>query len=172
MRDVADDAEVMGDEEKRDAEVALQVLEQVDHLRPDRDVERRDRLVGDDEVGLQRERAGDADALALAAGEGVRVAVLGVARQADDAEELADLVARLVGLPDQAVDDQRLGDDVEDLHPRIEAGVGVLEDDLHVAAELSELLAADRGDVLALEEDLARGDADAPEDGASGGRLA
>ena len=42
-------------------------LEQVEHLRLDRHVERGDRLVADDEVRLQDERAGDADALALAA---------------------------------------------------------------------------------------------------------
>ena len=59
----------MRDEEVREAEVALQVLEQVQDLRLDRDVERRDRLVADDEVGVDRERAGDPDALALATGE-------------------------------------------------------------------------------------------------------
>ena len=47
-------------------------------LRLDRDVEGRDRLVGDDELGREREGAGDADALALAAGELVGVAVDGV----------------------------------------------------------------------------------------------
>ena len=51
----------------------LQLLEQVDDLRLDRDVEGGHRLVGDDQLGLERERPGDADALALAAGELVRV---------------------------------------------------------------------------------------------------
>ena len=44
--DVADDREVVGDEEIRQAEPLLQLLEQVDDLRLDRDVERRHRLVG------------------------------------------------------------------------------------------------------------------------------
>ena len=52
----------------------LEIVEQVQDLRLDRDVERADRFVADDEVGVERERAGDADALALAAGEFVRVA--------------------------------------------------------------------------------------------------
>ena len=65
----------MGDEQVGQAELLLQVFEQVDDLGLDRDVERRDRLVGDDEIGVGRERAGDADALPLAAGELVRVAV-------------------------------------------------------------------------------------------------
>ena len=51
----------------------LEVLEQVHDLRLDRDVERRDRLVADEEVRVQRERPGEPDALALAARELVRV---------------------------------------------------------------------------------------------------
>ena len=66
----------------------LEVLEQVDDLRLDRHVERRDRLVADDEVGLERERAGDADALPLAARELVRIAGGRVGGEPDDLEEL------------------------------------------------------------------------------------
>ena len=73
---VADDAEIVGDEEIRQLELVLELLEQVDHLRLDRDVERRHRLVGDDQLRPQRERARDADPLALAAGELVREAVV------------------------------------------------------------------------------------------------
>ena len=57
-----------------ETEIAPQVHEQVEHLRLDRDVERGDRLVADEEVGLHGERPGDGDALALAAGELVRKA--------------------------------------------------------------------------------------------------
>ena len=81
---MAHDREVVGDEEVGQAELLLQLLQQVDDLRLDRHVERRHRLVADDEVRLDRERAGDADALALAAGELVRVAVGEVRVQADD----------------------------------------------------------------------------------------
>jgi serine kinase of HPr protein (carbohydrate metabolism regulator) len=66
--------EVVGDEQIGKAEAALQVLQQVDDLRLDRDVEGGDRLVAHDQVGIDRQRAGDADALALAAGELVRIA--------------------------------------------------------------------------------------------------
>ena len=58
----------------RDAEPALHVAQQVDDLGLHRDVERRDRLVAHEHVGVERERAGDADALALSAGELVRKA--------------------------------------------------------------------------------------------------
>ena len=47
---VANDREVVRDEEIGQPEVALQVLEQVEDLRLDRDVERGDRLVGDEQL--------------------------------------------------------------------------------------------------------------------------
>ena len=50
-------------------------VQKVDDLRLDRNIERRNRLVANDELGLRGERAGDADALPLAAGELVRVAL-------------------------------------------------------------------------------------------------
>ncbi len=65
-RDVLDDGEVVGDEQHRQAEAVLQVGQQVDDLRLDRDVERRHGLVGDDELGLHRQRPGDDRAAAAA----------------------------------------------------------------------------------------------------------
>ena len=46
---------------------------EVEDLRLNRDVERRDGLVGDDELRIERERTREADPLALAAGELVRI---------------------------------------------------------------------------------------------------
>ena len=99
----------------------------------------RDRLVGDDEVGVERERPGDADALALAAGELVRVAVGVVRVEPDGREQLADPLAPLglrrrrrgssSGSPTIAADG----------HPRVEAGVRVLEDHLHPARAAAQL---------------------------------
>ena len=74
VADVLDHGEIVRDEEVGEAEPRLEVDQQVEDLRLDRDVERRDRLVGDDQLRLERERARDADALALAAGELVRIA--------------------------------------------------------------------------------------------------
>ena len=80
----------MRDEHVGEVELVLQVLEQVDDLGLDRHVERRDRLVGDDQLRAQRERPGDADALALAAGELVRVAVVVLGVEADQLQQLLD----------------------------------------------------------------------------------
>ena len=81
--------EVVRDEEVGEVELVLEVLEQVDDLGLDRDVERGDRLVGDDQLRPQRERPGDADPLPLAARELVRVAVVVLGLQADPLEQLA-----------------------------------------------------------------------------------
>ena len=59
--------EIVRDEQEGQPALGLEILEQVEDLGLDRDVERRDRLVADDQVGIEREGAGDADALALAA---------------------------------------------------------------------------------------------------------
>jgi hypothetical protein len=74
VRHVVDHAEVVGDQQDREAELVAQVLEQVEDLGLDRDVERRDRLVGDDQLGLDGERTRNPDPLPLAARELVGVA--------------------------------------------------------------------------------------------------
>src|SRR5207245_174761 len=84
VRHVLDDRQIMADEEQCEAELPLQILQQVDDLRLDGDVERRDRLVADDQLGLRRKRPGNADALALAARNFVRSSTQRVARPTVD----------------------------------------------------------------------------------------
>ena len=67
VRHVADHREVVRDEHVGEAEIALQPPEQVQDLRSDRDVQRRDRLVEDDETGLECQGSRDPDPLALPA---------------------------------------------------------------------------------------------------------
>ena len=96
VADVLDHAQVVGDEQVGQAELLLQVLQQVEDLRLDRDVQRRDRLVADDQLRVQRQRAGDADALPLAAAEGVRVAAHVLRAQPDELQQLGDPVLQLL----------------------------------------------------------------------------
>ena len=63
---MANHGEVVGDEEVGEAEVALQRVEQVDHLRADRDVEGGDGLVEHEQLRVQRKRTRDPDPLPLA----------------------------------------------------------------------------------------------------------
>jgi hypothetical protein len=109
------------DEHVGQAELALQAEQQVDDLGLDRDVERAQRLVADDEARLGRQRPGDADALALAAAELARQALGGLGAEADEIEQLGD--APLPRRGGDAADEQRLADDRRDALARIEAGV-------------------------------------------------
>ena len=72
--DVAHEPQIVRDEEVGQLQPLLQIEQQVDDLRLNRDVERGDRLVGDDEGRVERQRARQADALALPAAELVRIA--------------------------------------------------------------------------------------------------
>ena len=133
LAEVPDHGEVVGDEDEGEVEVALQVPQQVDDLCLDGDVQGGDGLVGDDQLGLEGQRAGDADALALAAGELVRVAVVVLGVKADDLQQLLDPLLHATGRADP-VDLHRHGDDPADGVPGVQRGVRVLEDDLHVLA--------------------------------------
>ncbi|MFN5407996.1 ATP-binding cassette domain-containing protein, partial [Bradyrhizobium sp.] len=55
--EIADDGQIVRDEQQRQIETLLQLGEQVEDLRLHREIERRHRLVADDEVGPQDQRA-------------------------------------------------------------------------------------------------------------------
>src|SRR5262245_56320516 len=104
---MANDREIVGYEQIGQAEVALQAGEQVQYLRLDRYIQGADRLVGDDEVGIERQRTRDADALPLTAAELVRIAVGGLPGQPHHLEKVAHALPPLSCRAD-AVDFQRL----------------------------------------------------------------
>ena len=168
--DVLDDAQVVRDEDDTEVQLALQLLQQVEDLGLDRDVQRRDRLVGDDQHRVGHQRAGDADALALAAGEGVRVAREMGGVEADQLGDLGDALLD-VDRPDP-LGAKRLADDVADRHPRRERGERVLEDHVHVAAQATEralagLRQVDRRLVAGGEDRRSRGRVDGADDRAA-----
>src|SRR5438105_1721360 len=169
--DMLDDGYIVGDEQIGKPELALQIAEQVDHLRLHRDVERRNRLVADDKPGVERQRAGNADALALSAREFVREAIKRLGPQPDLAGQHLDPVVEGAALRD-AVILQRLADDVADPEARVQRGVGVLKDDLQLAAIGAHLAPRQLVDALAIDADLAGGRLDQFEDRLARGRLA
>ena len=69
VTDVANDGQVVTDKQHGHAETRLELHQKVQHLRPNGNIERRNRLVADEQRGAQSERAGDDDPLALAAAE-------------------------------------------------------------------------------------------------------
>ena len=69
IADMLDDGEVVRDEEVGQAELLLQVLEEIDDLGLHADIERADRFIADDECRFGCEGASDPDPLSLAAAE-------------------------------------------------------------------------------------------------------
>ena len=166
VADVADDREVVGDEQHGEPEPLAQALEQVEDVRLHRDVEGGDGLVGDEEVRLERERAGDAHALPLTAGELARERIEGALAEADEVDELPAALADPFGL-DDLVHAHDLGERLLHGHAGIQRRVGVLEDDLHVPP-----LGALPLQRLSAKADLARGRLVDPDDAAPERRLA
>src|SRR4051812_1832024 len=66
-----------------------------------------------------------------------------------------------------AVNHEPFADDLADPHAGVKRGIGVLENDLHAAAKHAHLGKAKLGDVAAVENDLARGRFEQPDDAAS-----
>ena len=131
----------------------LEVAEEVDDLGGYGDVEGGDGFVEYEELGAEGEGSGDVDALALAAGELVGVAREGGGVEVDFGEEFVEAFGE-GGLFTQGargrfttgafgwgfvVDGEGFGEDLADGHAGVEGGVGVLEDDGHVAAETAEV---------------------------------
>ena len=165
------DAEIVGDEEVGQAKVALQLQQQVENLRLHRDIQRGDGLVTDDELGLQSQCAGDADALALAAAEFKRVAECRIGWQAHALEQLGGPLATL-GAGAHLLNDKRLLQNLADGVPWIERLRRVLEDHLHLAAHGAQRALGERGDVCAVKIHAAGGRLEQAHDGARHGRFA
>ena len=126
---LAHDAEIVGDEQHGHVELGLELRQELEDLRLDGHVERRGRLIGDEQVRLVGKRHGDHHPLPLPARELVRIAgkaPLGVV-DADFVEEVEHaLPRRPVGQP--AMDLQHLAHLLLDGVQRVERGHRLLED--------------------------------------------
>jgi hypothetical protein len=154
--DLLDQREVVGDEQVGEPELRTQALEEVEDLGLDEDVERRDRLVADDERRVERERAGNGHALGLAARELARAApAVDVGIQSDGVEHLAHAPAAFLAATD-AVGDERLLDDVGDAPLGVQRAERVLEDHLQRAPRVEQPAPLEADEVVALEAHGAR----------------
>src|SRR4029077_5620833 len=141
--------EVMTDQEESDAEIALEILEEVEDLRLHRDIERAHRLIGDDQTRLGDQRASDSDPLALAAGEFMRV-FLGIGRaEPDGAQNLGAAPRAPRGV--EALRPKRLGADPADGAAWIKRAVGVLKHHLEITPQAPSPLSREGSALLSLE---------------------
>ena len=163
--------QIVGDEQHRQLQLPLELGQQIDDLGLDGYVQGGYRLVRHNKGGVEGEGPGNADALALAAGELAGKALGDVHGQSAHGEELLHPGGKLLGRH-HLVYPQHLGDGVIYRHTGVEGGVGVLEDHLHLGAEPAERIALHVGDVRAVEADGAAGGLIQPENGAGQGGLA
>src|SRR5207245_10338843 len=127
---------------------------------PDRNVQRRDRLVCRNELWVYCQRSGYADSLPLTPTELVRISLSVIVFEPHHSEQfihsLKPLVTRYV-----FVNFEGLQDNVGNRHPRVKRRVGMLENVLHPAPKREDLdpvrLLESLGDIFPLEENISRG---------------
>lgn len=158
--DVRDHAQVMGDQDQPHGQLALELGQQIHHLRLHGDVQRRGRLVRDDQVRAEGQCHRDHDALAHPAGELVRIVAHPLPGRGD-ADPLHQLhrsaTGVLTGHP--LVDLEHLPELGADAEDRVQRGQRVLEDHRHLrAADPAPVVLAQGEQIAPLEDDLAAGD--------------
>src|SRR5438132_2480782 len=156
--DVTRARDVMRDVEERDTFALTQLAHQVEDADPDRDVEHRDGLVGDDQLRPEGERLSESDTLALPAAQLVRKLSRGRPRrnEADGVEHTFDLVRAAPATEAAAMQPDRAADRVRDPVGRVDRAVRILKDHRDVAAVGEAPLAVTHSaERLALEVDLA-----------------
>ncbi len=158
LREVADERHVVRDEQDRESEPLLQLLD-LHHQRALRnDVERGRRLVHDDEVGSEEQRHRDHRPLPHAAAELVRVAAQVDGVDADELEDL-DRPGLDLGLRARSVRDHRVAELRADGGDRVQRVHRALHDHGQVLpAQHVQLPVRHRDQVLTAELDRAGGD--------------
>ena len=127
----------------------LQGFEQVQDLRLHRHVERRSRLVADDQFRLHGQRPGNGNALALAAGEFVRVTLRGVGIKADLLQQGGNRCHLFVSTGD-IERAHAFSDDFTNSHARVERGKRVLKNHLHAPTQRPQGAASEAGELPAI----------------------
>ena len=160
VRHARDHAEVVGDQQHPHPLPALDIGKQVEHLGLDGDVERRRRLVGDQQLRTSGERHRDHDALLHAAGKLERI-VLQASRRVGNAHRLEQAGGLVTcGIAVEAMVREPLDDLRADRHHRIEAGRRLLEDHPDPPAPHPAHRRLGQGEqVIAAQRDAAAGDA-------------
>ena len=153
VRQILDHGDVVRDEQVGQAEIALQLFQQIEDLRLHRNVERAGGLVADDQLRLHRQRARDGNALALPAGEFVRIAMARCARQSDLVQQpqhaLCVLRAGRIERPHAFLQDIRYP------HARVQRGIRILENHLEIRTPAAQRVPAQGVESRALEADFA-----------------
>ena len=174
MCQIFDDGEIVRDEQVGDAKFGLQFFQQIENLRLHGNVQRRGRLVADQQFRLHGQRPCNGDALALTTGKLMRVTRSGLGRQADLFEQGRDGRGQ-IGIARLTPRTQRqhaFGDDFAHPQPRIQRGEGILENHLHVPPRLAQAASGQPDQFAAAEPDRTGGGRNQLQQGLAHRRLA
>ncbi|MPN32965.1 hypothetical protein SDC9_180448 [bioreactor metagenome] len=135
VADMLDHAQIMGNKNIGKIMPFLQRAEKIKHLGLYRNVQGGNGLVANDDLGLQNQSPGYIDALALAAGELVGIAVHVLHVQAYLPQHSQHRFPPLFAVPLQAVDDQRLFDGGFGGKTGVQGRIGILKNHLQLFAD-------------------------------------
>jgi len=124
--------EVMGDKQIGHVEALLQILEQFDNLGLNGHVEGAGWFIEDQQPGMQDNRPGDGDPLALSAGKFMGIAIEHFLGQADFDQCLNNQAAPLFPVTADPVDFKSFADDLFDGQSRGQGRKGILENHLDI----------------------------------------
>ena len=173
VRDEPDNGQVVGDEQIGGALLPLELFQQVQHLGTNGNVQCGNGLVGNHQLRLHDHSTGQADSLALAAGELVGVPGQVLRQQAHLVDHLLHLLhaVRLILVQVEVV--KAFGDDVVHGGALVQRRCGILEDHLDIPDDLPVQGVRNlAGNADTLVEDLTGGAGVDPDDGAANGGLA
>ena len=140
------DRKVMGDEQKRDLRLFLDVLEQIHDLGLDTDIQCGNWFVRHDELRINRQRARNPDSLALPAAELMRISSCIFRFQADQRKQFGNALRAFFRIQ-LRMELQRLLNRGIDAHARVQRTVGVLKDHLEIPPHPAQLFAFDRAEI-------------------------
>ena len=148
----------MGNEHIRRSGLLLNILHQVHHLRLNGNVQCGDTLIGNNQLRVHDQRAGNTDTLALTAGKLMRETCGMLRRKAHLLQDLCHFFLALVKRRVHMMDIQSLCNNIHDLFAGIETRHGILENHLHIGTQMLRRLRAHfAGNILAVKNNLTGG---------------
>ena len=144
----------VGDKNISQVQLFLQLAQQIENLRLNGHVQRGNRLVTDNQLRIYCQRPRNTNALPLTAGKFMGIPLCVVGPQANQLQKLLHSFL-LLGRRTQAMDFHRFANDSAHRHLRVQRRIRVLENHLHLLAELTHVLFIQAANIDALIKNLA-----------------
>lgn len=157
ITDIAHHREIMADKQEGQLTGGVQFAEQLQDFSLNGNIERRDRLVGHEQIRIQCECPGNADALALPATEFVWIAKSKIGFQTNRFKESSHHFKPFRPRSAYAVDGQDIDYRIAHLQTRIERSIGILKNHLNLLSIGFQSPALVHGNIAAFEDDFSGG---------------